>query len=164
VIDFYQRSNLSPDDFQKIENQLVTTLPTSGTTINGLVNVNTASREVLVAIGMSSEEADAVVSARQTSTAISGSNSTATGISWLKGVLQKPTVDKVGPLLTGQTYVVSADVAAVGRLGRGYRRTRFVFDASTGTPKIIYRRNMSAAGWALGRQERDLLAQQRGRP
>jgi DNA uptake protein ComE-like DNA-binding protein len=164
VLDFYERSGLKPEDFQKIEKQLITSAPANGaTTIQGLVNVNTAPVEVLIALGMSDTEAASVVSARQGNSAISGSNLTPTGISWLKGVLQKPTIDKVGPYLTGQSYIVSADIAAVGRLGRGYRRTRFVFDGSSGTPKVIYRRNLSSIGWALGRQVRDELTQERGR-
>jgi hypothetical protein len=51
-----------------------------------------------------------------------------------------------------------ADVAAVGRNGRGYRRTKFVIDASGTTPRIIYRRNLAPLGWALGSDVRELLA------
>jgi hypothetical protein len=60
--------------------------------------------------------------------------------------------------------VISADVAGVGHNGRGYRRTKFVFDRadeSATTAKLIYRRNLSSAGWALGREVRNNLAQER---
>ena len=63
-----------------------------------------------------------------------------------------------GPYVTGRTSQVTADVAAVGRHGRGYRRTRFVIDQSTGTPRIIYRRNLAPLGWALGDEIRLALA------
>ena len=49
---------------------------------------------------------------------------------------------------------VPADVAALGPYGRGYRRSRFVFDLSEGTPKIIYRQSLGHLGWALGRETR----------
>ena len=64
-----------------------------------------------------------------------------------------------GPGLThGRSFQISADIAATGRHGRGYRRTRFVLDASTGTPQIIYRRNLGPLGWALGSAARQTLA------
>ena len=68
---------------------------------------------------------------------------------------------KAGPWLTGKTYQVCADVAAVGRLGRGYRRTQFIVDSSTGTPRIVYRRNLASLGWALGGEVREMLAMKR---
>jgi hypothetical protein len=55
-----------------------------------------------------------------------------------------------GPYLTAQSWQVGVDVAAVGRHGRGYRRTLSVIDASGDSPKIVYRRNLSGLGWALG--------------
>jgi hypothetical protein len=55
---------------------------------------------------------------------------------------------------------VSADIAAVGRHGRGYRRTKVVIDLSDSTkgPQIIYRRDLSPLGWALGSEVRQQLA------
>ena len=48
----------------------------------------------------------------------------------------------------------------MGRFGRGYRRTLFVLDNSSGTPQIVYRRNLAALGWALGKDARTALAAQ----
>ena len=72
---------------------------------------------------------------------------------------------------------MTADIAAVGRHGRGYRRVKVVIDnnphppaaASTTTtttaattsaitPRVIYRRNLSPLGWALGADVRKELA------
>jgi hypothetical protein len=61
---------------------------------------------------------------------------------------------QAGPYITGQSYQCSADVAAVGRHGRGYRRARVVIDSSSGTPQIVYRRDLSPMGWALGAETR----------
>jgi hypothetical protein len=61
---------------------------------------------------------------------------------------------EAGPFLTGQSYQFTADIAAIGKFGRGYRRTKFVFDTTEGTPKIVYRQNLSGLGWALGKATR----------
>ena len=50
---------------------------------------------------------------------------------------------------------ISADIAALGPNGRGYRRIRFVFDTSEGSPKIIYRQDLTHLGWALGKEVRN---------
>jgi hypothetical protein len=57
---------------------------------------------------------------------------------------------RLGDYITAHSYQFSADIAAVGPYGRGYRRVKFIFDTSNGTPIIIYRRDMSGLGWALG--------------
>ena len=56
--------------------------------------------------------------------------------------------------ITTQSFQFTADVAALGPHGRGYRRVRFIFDTSEGTPKIIYRQDLTHLGWALGKDVR----------
>jgi hypothetical protein len=64
-----------------------------------------------------------------------------------------------GDYVTTHSYQFTADIAAVGAYGRGYRRVKFVFDVSEGTPVILYRQDLSRLGWALGDQARaNLLA------
>jgi hypothetical protein len=55
-----------------------------------------------------------------------------------------------GDYITAHSFQFTADIAAVGPYGRGYRRVKFIFDTSDGTPKIIYRQDLSRLGWALG--------------
>ena len=62
-----------------------------------------------------------------------------------------------GPWLTGRTYQFTADIAAVGHHGRGYRRVRLVYDTSDGPARILYRQDLTGYGWALGPQIRDSL-------
>jgi len=62
-----------------------------------------------------------------------------------------------GDYVTTRSFQFSADVAAVGSFGRGYRRVKFVFDTSSGTPVIIYRQDLSGLGWALGEKTRQTL-------
>ena len=52
----------------------------------------------------------------------------------------------------------------MGRHGRGYRRTLFVIDNGTGTPQIVYRRNLSSLGWALGAAARQTIAKAQSTP
>jgi hypothetical protein len=60
-----------------------------------------------------------------------------------------------GDYVTTQSYQFTADIAAVGPFGRGYRRVKFIFDTSNGTPMIIYRQDLSRLGWALGEKARE---------
>src|SRR2546425_11885080 len=66
-----------------------------------------------------------------------------------------------GPYITAHSYQFTADAAAVGHHGRGYRRVRFVFDTSektdAGAPKILYRQDLTPLGWALGKDARQNL-------
>ena len=64
---------------------------------------------------------------------------------------------QAGPYVTVHSYQFTADVAAVGEHGRGFRRVKFVFDTSDGTPKIVYRQDLTHLGWALGNQTRQQL-------
>jgi hypothetical protein len=62
-----------------------------------------------------------------------------------------------GDYVTTKSYQFTADVAAVGPFGRGYRRVKFIFDTSQGTPIILYRQDLSRLGWALGDKARQTL-------
>ena len=62
---------------------------------------------------------------------------------------------QTGDYITARTYQFEADIAAVGPFGRGYRRVKFIFDTSDGTPKIIFRQDLSSLGWALGDKARE---------
>ena len=118
--------------------------------MEGLINVNTASETVLTWL-FDAEKASALVAAR-----LNRAQPTR-DMTWAIEILDDA-LPQAGPYLTGSSYQVSADVAAVGRNGRGYRRARFVIDRSSGTPQIVYRRNLAPLGWALGREVRQELA------
>ena len=141
---------MTADEFDKVSGKLTAT---SGTYTTGLVNVNTASAVVLACVpGITDDTAAQIVSARQSQTQPS------TNLAWIVPLIGRAAVAQAGPYLTTRSYQVSADVAAVGRHGRGYRRTRFVIDSSSGTPQIVYRRDLSSLGWALGSNVRQNLA------
>ena len=146
VLNLYLSTGLTREEFMQIEGSLV------GTNTIGLVNVNTASEAVLACIpGIGTENASKMVAYRQTNP------SQLTTVAWVKEVLDEGSARRAGPWITGRTYQFTADVAAVGRHGRGYQRTKFVFDTSEGAPKILYRQDLGHLGWALGANVRRTL-------
>ncbi len=147
VLEFYARSGLSAEEFAKIETSLTAD---TGNMSPGRVNVNTASAETLTCIpGIGEDKAAELVSYRLSNTGASDT------IAWVTKVLTDAnSIREAGPFLTGQSYQFTADIAAIGKFGRGYRRTKFVFDTTEGTPKIVYRQNLSGLGWALGKETR----------
>jgi type II secretory pathway component PulK len=144
VLEFYIRSGMTADEFAKVSPHLTMS---GGNFSTGLINVNTASTVVLACVpGITQQMAQQLVSTRQ------GQTTPSTTLAWVVPVLGRDVAIQAGPYLTTQSWQVSADVAAVGRNGRGYRRMFTVIDASTGAPQIVYRHNMAANGWALGPQ------------
>jgi len=147
LLEFYVVSGMSATEFAQIETEITTE---SGATISGRVNVNTATTNVLACIpGIGDAKAPELVNYRLSNA--SGMDS----VAWVKEVLSQQELVQAGPFLTGQSYQFTADIAAIGKFGRGYRRARFVFDMTEGTPKIIYRQNLGHLGWALGRDARE---------
>jgi hypothetical protein len=77
-----------------------------------------------------------------------------TSFAWLTQVLTPAQIRQAGRYITDQSYQFTADVAAVGRFGRGYCREKVIFDTRSTTPRIIYHQDLGAFGWALGSQVR----------
>ena len=145
---------LTADDFAQIADA-ITTLPTTNSYINGRININTASPEVLASLPGISDTPDlaqTLVSYRQSNPDKLGS------IAWLADALNKNNSTlaalATNDCITVRSYQFSADIAAVGPNGRGYHRTRFIFDTADGYPKIVYRQDLTQLGWALGRHVR----------
>ncbi len=143
VAAFMVASRMTAAEFALVHTSV--TAATNGNAVHGLVNVNTASATVLACIpGIGQNNAASLVAYRL-------ANPTAlTSFAWLTQVLSPALIVQAGPYITDQSYQFSADIAAVGRFGRGYCREFVVFDTSRGIPRIIYRQDRSAYGWALG--------------
>ncbi|MBL9199384.1 MAG: helix-hairpin-helix domain-containing protein [Opitutaceae bacterium] len=152
VAEFMWDSGLTAEEFAQIHGELTH----RDGNISGLVNVNTATETVLACIPGLSAEAATIVAYRQTR------RDELTSFAWLKeSGITRQAIARAGPFITGQSYQFTADVAAVGRLGRGYARARTVFDTSTGTPRAVYHQDLTAAGWALGTGARQATRPQR---
>lgn len=153
-LQFFLRSGMTSTEFALIASNL-TTVASGRSFIEGRVNVNTASVTVLACLlNGDLAAAQQLVNYRQM-------NSTSLGsIAWIIDALgQNFSADmqqlQAGDFLTTQSYQFTADVAALGPHGRGYRRVKFIFDTSTGTPQIVYRQDFTQLGWALGKEARD---------
>ncbi len=153
VLNFCQRANLTTDEWDKVTPYLTMS---SGNYQVGLINANTASAAVLACLpGMTPALAQQMVAARP-----QPGDAAASNLAWVVQVLGVDDSAAIGRYLTTRSYQFSVDVAAVGRHGRGYRRTLFVLDTSTdptGPPQIVYRRNLTHLGWALGKDARATL-------
>lgn len=148
ILEFYAVAGVTVSEAEQIETDITTT---GGGVIEGRVNVNTASAVVLGCIpGIGEDHAQDLISYRM------ANPDNLFTVAWVKDILGTQNATEAGPYITAQTYVFSADVAALGPFGRGYRRTHFVYDLTEGSPKIIYRQNLSHLGWALGTVVRDV--------
>jgi len=158
---------MSADDFALIVNDVTTTNASSKAYIRGRINVNTANATVLTALFEDLDNGDesTAESAAQTLITYRQQNPQSLGsVAWVYDALGTGnavlTALRTGDYITTHSFQFTADIAAVGAYGRGYRRTKFIFDVSDGTPKILYRQDLSRLGWALGDKVRtDLLAQ-----
>jgi type II secretory pathway component PulK len=152
-LQFYRSSGMTPDEFAQIGKCLTV----SGTNdILGRVNINTASSAVLSCLpGLVDNPglAQTLVTYRLQNP------DRLTSLAWVVDALGQNNSTVLDALaaqdcITTESYQFTADVAALGPYGRGYRRVRFVFDTADGTPKIIYRQDLTHLGWALGKEAR----------
>ncbi len=150
---------MSSGDFAKIYYN-VTTSTNLYTT--GLLNINTASAPVMEALfmGLGVDQSTAQSAAQSLVTYRQQNPNSLNAISWIVDALgnSSPVVQYLAnanrDYITPESFQFTADIAAVGPFGRGYRRVKFIFDISEGTPKIIYRQDLSRLGWALGEKAR----------
>jgi DNA uptake protein ComE-like DNA-binding protein len=153
-LQFYVRSGMTSAEFAQVATNFTTT---SGPFIEGRVNVNTASAAVLTCLlGGDTSAAQQLVNYRLSNPAGLAS------IAWVIDALGQSDPDalqalELGDYITTQSYQFTADIAAVGPHGRGYRRVKFVFDTTSGAPQIVYRQDLTQLGWALGKDVRQNL-------
>jgi DNA uptake protein ComE-like DNA-binding protein len=153
-LEFYLKSGMTVDEFGAIANKI--TVTNGGGYIRGRVNVNTASAAVLACLPGISDTPDLA----QTLITYRQSNpDKLASVAWVADALGQNNSSTLSALQTNDcittlSYQFSADVAALGPHGRGYRRTLFVFDTVDGTPKVIYRKDRTHLGWALGKDVR----------
>ena len=91
------------------------------------------------------ESADALIAYRADKDA-----SDLDSVAWVLEVLDDESAIQAGPHLTTKSYVFSADIVALGRHGRGFRRDLMVFDTAADETVVAYRRDLSRFGWPLG--------------
>ena len=148
--EFMVEGRLSAEEWSQVRDDITTS---NGSTVRGRVNVNTVGETVLACLpGIGLDGAAAIVAYR-----LANPDVTRGSFAWLTQVLSRGAITRAGPYITDRSYQFSADVVAVGPSGRGYCRTRTVFDMTRSTPRIVYHQDLSAYGWALGPQVRQFL-------
>lgn len=143
VLDFYFVTGLKYEEFIQIADRLTTS---SEQTLPGLVNVNTASKEVLLCLpGLEENDADALLSYRE-------GNEDLTSIAWVTKVLDREKATAIGSYITVRSFQYSADIVCLSGNGRAYKRYKAVFDTESGTPRIVYWKSLTHSGWPLNRE------------
>jgi DNA uptake protein ComE-like DNA-binding protein len=144
--EFYNHSGMTPAEFKKVADKISTT--TSGASLPGLINVNTAPAEVLMTLpGLTSSDATAIVSQR-------ANESDMSTIGWVFDALSPTKAAGILNSITARSWQYSADIVAVSADGRAFKRVKVVVD---GTPvnnqvlpaKIVFRRDLTSLGWPL---------------
>jgi len=153
TIEFVFWAGLTNDEFQEIADYLTVH---EGDYVYGLVNVNTASKEVLECIpGIGEEYANSIVAYREQNPDDLDS------IVWITNVLDEESAIEAGRYITTKSYQFSVDIAAVGQDGRGFRRTLMMIDTADGDPVTLFSRDLSALGWPLGSALREEIASEK---
>ena len=142
---FYQRARLTKEEFDLIADDLTTT---NSRTLRGRININTAPRDVLLTLsGLESADVDKLLAARPTV----GASADLNALGWIVDAItvQKAASARLGTQITTHTAQWSADILAVSGNGRAFKRCRVVFDNISGTPQIVYRRDITDRGWPM---------------
>jgi len=133
-----------PDKFAQMFGELMDKATTTkNIELTPRINLNTAPREVLIAVpGMTEEEADAILAQRD---ALNPTDpGTVTG-AWAvtSGAVTQATYRRIGKYVTGRTMVYR--IQAVGYFGRGgpVARVEAVIDTNQGAPRTLYYRDLT---------------------
>jgi len=143
VLDFYFVTGLKFEEFTQIADRLTTS---DEETLPGPVNVNTASKEVLLCLpGLEEKDADAMLSYRD-------GNEELDSIAWVTKVLDRQKATAIGSYITVRSFQYSADIVCLSGNGRAYKRYKAVFDTQKGTPEIVYWKSLTHSGWPLNQE------------
>jgi type II secretory pathway component PulK len=144
VLDFYIKAKnslgLTSDQFKQIEDYLSAS---SDSTLKGLVNVVTASKQVLMCLpNLDEADAQALINKRE------AEGTDLTSIAWVYDALPQKAAS-LGQYITMHTYQFSADIVAVSGDGRAFSRYRMVVDTRDSGFKIVYWKALKNQGWPL---------------
>jgi len=141
ALDFHFRVGLTIEEFKQIADRLAAG---SQETLSGMVNVNTAPREVLLCLpGLEESEVDLLIAKR------SQPDTNLANLAWVAEVLPQEKAVMAGDLMTTRSFQFLADIVAVSRSGRAFRRYRAVVDARTSPPRVLLWKDLTHLGWPL---------------
>lgn len=111
---------------------------------DGLININTASIEVLTTVpGIDEPLAEAILSTRK-----SISQEKRDTIAWLfqENVVDAAAFKRLAPYLTARGFQFSFQVIGFGAPSGRFRRMEVVIDSSESTPRVVYLRDLTRLG------------------
>ncbi len=142
IVDFFFHTGLSVLEFTPLlENVRVDSEVRS----HAQININTVPRHVLLCLpGIGSEEADRLISHRRTA------DFPMDNILWIAEVLPRETAVSMANFVAARSFQVSADITAMDRDSRIFRRYRAVIDIGPSPPRVLYWKDISHLGWPMG--------------
>ena len=144
VLDFYVKSGMTAEEFAKVADALTTSRET---TLTGLVNVNTAPKQVLRCLpGLEESDVSQLLATRKAST------TDLTNLAWVASTLTKEKAVAIGSVITTKSYQFSVDIVAASADGRAFRRYYAVVDASKSAARLLYWKDLTSLGWPLAPQ------------
>jgi DNA uptake protein ComE-like DNA-binding protein len=161
-----QRAQLTSQEFTTIFPYLTAIPPAnpnnstdSAYTLTGKLNIVTASKPALMCL-FEETDADTIIAQRDSMALTVDANgaSQVGNIAWLMDLGIAPeTLQSVGRYITGSSTIFSADIVTVSKDGRAFKRVKVVVDASSGVPQIVYRKDLTDAGWPIDPSIRERL-------
>jgi len=145
ILEFYVRAQeyklgLTADQFKQIEDQLSTS---SEETIAGMINVNTAPKEILMCLpDITESEAEKLIRTRN------ADDTDTDTIAWVCEALPEKAA-ALGRYITIHSYQYSADIVAASGDGRAFSRYRMVVDTRDDEFDIVYWKALKHLGWPL---------------
>jgi type II secretory pathway component PulK len=153
VFQFYvaaRNGGMTQEEFKTIVDRLTTS---DDDEIQGLVNINTAPREVLLCLPeLVESDVDKLISERG-----DGTDEALTTIAWVLDVLDEEKAVAIGGHITTRSMQYSADLVAIAGNGRAFKRAQVVFDVQGDLPQRRYFRNLTHLGWPLDVEIRNTL-------
>lgn len=153
VFDFYKAAmdgGMTLEEFKTIVDRLTTA---DEEELPGIVNINTAPREVLLCLPeLTESDVDSLLTERG-----DGTDEKLQTIAWVLDTLDLDKAIAIGAHITTRSLQYSADLVAVAGNGRAFRRAKAVFDVQGETPVLRYYRSLAHMGWPLDESIRETL-------
>ncbi len=143
IFQFYTGSGITRDEFAKVADRLTAS---QSRTLQGLVNVNTASRVVLRCLpGIEDSDVESLISHR--------SGADLTNIAWVVDAVSDPKkLAAIGGSITVHSYRCSAEILAVDAHGRAFKRYFAIIDNRRSPVRVRHFQDITGLGWPLDPQ------------
>ncbi len=143
VFDFYYQVGLKSEEFATLADKLTTS---DEKTLSGLVNVNTAPKEVLLCLpGLEDSDVESLLTYRER-------NGAQSSLAWIVDVLDREKAVAIGSYITVRSSQYSADIVCLSGSGRAYKRYKAVFDVQGSSPRLVYWKSLTSFGWPLNHE------------